>query len=74
MANVLLSYDPIGWGVPYGNVMVNDDEHEDMVTLSSQLLSLLLDFSCPDSSTPNIVANFFATVCFFKSMAMVIPL
>ncbi|CAI5709079.1 unnamed protein product [Peronospora destructor] len=43
LLNIVVSYDPVGWGVPYVGSIVTDDR-EVLVDLSLQVLLVLLDF------------------------------
>jgi hypothetical protein len=43
LLNIVVSYDPVGWGVPYAGSIVSDDR-ELLVDLSLQVLLVLLDF------------------------------
>lgn len=43
LLNIVVSYDPVGWGVPYAGSIVSDDR-EVLVDLSLQVLLVLLDF------------------------------
>ncbi|CAH0521849.1 unnamed protein product [Peronospora belbahrii] len=43
LLNIAISYDPVGWGVPYAGSIVSDDR-ELLVDLSLQVLLVLLDF------------------------------
>ena len=54
LLNAFLGYDPIGYGVPYGHLMIPDDDRESLVEVTGQILALLLDFkpSLPSESTP----------------------
>lgn len=63
MLNVLLGYDPIGWGVPYGQVWVPDLEREGLLELSGQLIMLLLDHKVQDmrDAPPPNLATMVAT-------------
>lgn len=49
--NIILSYNPVGWGIPYaGNVFIN--EREELVDIAAQVFVTLLDFgeSSPTSA------------------------
>ncbi|KAG6587146.1 protein hid1 isoform x2 [Phytophthora cinnamomi] len=43
LLNIVVSYDPVGWGVPYAGSIVSDDR-ELLVDQSLQVLLVLLDF------------------------------
>uniref|UniRef100_M4BPB3 HID1 domain-containing protein n=1 Tax=Hyaloperonospora arabidopsidis (strain Emoy2) TaxID=559515 RepID=M4BPB3_HYAAE len=43
LLNIVVAYDPVGWGVPYAGSIVSDDR-EVLVDLSLQVLLVLLDF------------------------------
>lgn len=43
LLNIVISYDPVGWGVPYAGSIVSD-ERESLVDISLQVLLVLLDF------------------------------
>ncbi|KAG7399055.1 cell wall biogenesis protein [Phytophthora boehmeriae] len=43
LLNIVVSYDPVGWGVPYAGSLVSDDR-EMLVDISLQVLLVLLDF------------------------------
>ncbi|XP_064406820.1 protein HID1-like [Halichondria panicea] len=46
LINVVCSYDPVGYGVPYYYAMVADPRGE-LVETSTQLLAILLDYTSP---------------------------
>lgn len=54
LINVVLGYDPIGWGVPYGGVFSTDTAME-VMELAAQTLIILLDygFPCKTVDTPS---------------------
>ncbi|POM74248.1 High-temperature-induced dauer-formation protein [Phytophthora palmivora] len=54
LLNIVVSYDPVGWGVPYAGSIVSDDR-ELLVDLSLQVLLVLLDFG--QSTESNIPAT-----------------
>ncbi|EDQ91116.1 uncharacterized protein MONBRDRAFT_31774 [Monosiga brevicollis MX1] len=56
MFNCLLAYDPVGYGLPYGHVMVPDDNREQLSQLCGQVLCLLLDYAPPSHSVPELEA------------------
>jgi hypothetical protein len=41
--NVIVTYDPVGWGVPYNHVLFSDPL-EDQMSKAAQLLSILLEY------------------------------
>lgn len=43
LINIVVSYDPVGWGVPYAGSIVSDDR-EALVDIALQVLLVLLDF------------------------------
>lgn len=43
LLNIVITYDPVGWGVPYAGSIVTDDR-ETLVDASLQVLLVLLDF------------------------------
>lgn len=43
LLNLVVSYDPVGWGVPYAGSIVTDDR-EQLVDMALQVLLVLLDF------------------------------
>ena len=47
LINLLCGYDPVGWGVPYGQVWVPDYQRDALLSLSGQLLGLMLDHAPP---------------------------
>uniref|UniRef100_H3GU31 Dymeclin n=1 Tax=Phytophthora ramorum TaxID=164328 RepID=H3GU31_PHYRM len=54
LLNIVVSYDPVGWGVPYAGSIVSDDR-ELLVDLSLQVLLVLLDFG--QTTEANITAT-----------------
>ncbi|TDH74369.1 hypothetical protein CCR75_001460 [Bremia lactucae] len=54
LLNIIVSYDPVGWGVPYAGSIVSDDR-ELLVDLSLQVLLVLLDFG--QTTETNVVAT-----------------
>lgn len=44
LISVLFSYDPVGYGLPYGSVFSSADE-EELVNVCSQILCILFDFN-----------------------------
>lgn len=50
LLNIVVSYDPVGWGVPYAGSIVSDDR-ELLVDLSLQVLLVLLDFGQTTETT-----------------------
>jgi len=46
LINILCSYDPVGYGVPYYYALVRDPRGE-LVETSTQLLAILLDYTPP---------------------------
>ncbi|ETI30919.1 hypothetical protein F441_21932 [Phytophthora nicotianae CJ01A1] len=54
LLNIVVSYDPVGWGVPYAGSIVSDDR-ELLVDLSLQVLLVLLDFG--QTTQTNVVAT-----------------
>ncbi|KAL0584110.1 hypothetical protein ABG067_005994 [Albugo candida] len=43
LLNVMVTYDPVGWGVPYATTIVNDDR-DSLVDAALQVFLVLLDF------------------------------
>lgn len=43
LVNIVTTYDPVGWGVPYAGSIVNDDR-EALVDVALEVLLVLLDF------------------------------
>ena len=41
-----VGYDPVGWGLPYGN-LVSTDTAKELMETSIQLLIILLDYGYP---------------------------
>ncbi|KAG4049515.1 hypothetical protein PC123_g15209, partial [Phytophthora cactorum] len=54
LLNIVVSYDPVGWGVPYAGSIVSDDR-ELLVDLSLQVLLVLLDFG--QTTETNVAAT-----------------
>lgn len=54
LLNIVVSYDPVGWGVPYAGSIVPDDR-ELLVDISLQVLLVLLDFG--QTTETNMVAT-----------------
>ncbi|CAI5719067.1 unnamed protein product [Hyaloperonospora brassicae] len=54
LLNIVVSYDPVGWGVPYAGSIVSDDR-EILVDLSLQVLLVLLDFG--QTSEANVTTS-----------------
>ncbi|EEY59785.1 uncharacterized protein PITG_12913 [Phytophthora infestans T30-4] len=54
LLNIVVSYDPVGWGVPYAGSIVSDDR-ELLVDLSLQVLLVLLDFG--QTTQTNVAAT-----------------
>jgi hypothetical protein len=54
LMNMVVSYDPVGWGVPYAGSIVSDDR-ETLVDVSLQVLLVLLDFG--QTSETQVMAN-----------------
>eukprot|EP00002_Diphylleia_rotans_P037128 TRINITY_DN8269_c0_g1_i3.p1 TRINITY_DN8269_c0_g1~~TRINITY_DN8269_c0_g1_i3.p1 ORF type:complete len:636 (-),score=120.11 TRINITY_DN8269_c0_g1_i3:344-2251(-) len=52
LLNAILSYDPIGWGVPYSTIVVGDDV-ESVLDSAAQLLIVLLDYRSPAETRAN---------------------
>ncbi|RLN50972.1 hypothetical protein BBJ29_005677 [Phytophthora kernoviae] len=50
LLNIVVSYDPVGWGVPYAGSLVSDDR-EMLVDISLQVLLVLLDFGQTSESS-----------------------
>lgn len=46
LMNTVLGYDPIGWGLPYGNLVATDTAKE-LMESAVQVLVLLLDYGFP---------------------------
>lgn len=46
LMSTVFSYDPVGWGVPYGGFFASGSE-EDLVDVSSQVLCIIMDFDPP---------------------------
>lgn len=44
LLNAGITYDPIGWGVPYGSSFVSDPD-EPIADISLQVLTILLDYA-----------------------------
>lgn len=44
--NAVLTYDPVGWGLPYG-VALSNDSHSLLLDAASQALGMLLDYRGP---------------------------
>ena len=57
LLNVVLGYDPIGWGVPYGGVF-STDTAKPLMEVAAQVLIVLLDFGFPirTQETPTSVS------------------
>lgn len=55
LMNVVLGYDPIGWGVPYGNLMASDTAKLLMET-AVQALLILLDYGNPIAAAESSTA------------------
>eukprot|EP00002_Diphylleia_rotans_P024026 TRINITY_DN4736_c0_g1_i1.p1 TRINITY_DN4736_c0_g1~~TRINITY_DN4736_c0_g1_i1.p1 ORF type:complete len:674 (-),score=116.77 TRINITY_DN4736_c0_g1_i1:623-2644(-) len=47
LMNVILRYDPVGWGIPYSSYVVKD-QHEPLLHASLQLIDVLLDYNVPE--------------------------
>jgi len=60
LLNTALSYDPVGWGVPYNHIIFSDP-YEVVANLSLQILLILLDYSPITKSerTPNVFRGYF---------------
>uniref|UniRef100_K3W5H3 HID1 domain-containing protein n=1 Tax=Globisporangium ultimum (strain ATCC 200006 / CBS 805.95 / DAOM BR144) TaxID=431595 RepID=K3W5H3_GLOUD len=54
LLNIVVTYDPVGWGVPYAGSIVTDDR-ETLVDASLQVLLVLLDFG--QTSETNLLAS-----------------
>ncbi|CEG48448.1 protein hid1 isoform x2 [Plasmopara halstedii] len=54
LLNIVVSYDPVGWGVPYAGSIVSDDR-ELLVDMSLQVFLVLLDFG--QTTESNVVAT-----------------
>ncbi|DBA00246.1 TPA: hypothetical protein N0F65_007890 [Lagenidium giganteum] len=54
LLNIVVSYDPVGWGVPYAGSIVTDDR-EQLVDVSLQVLLVLLDFG--QTTETSLLAN-----------------
>ena len=46
LLNVVLGYDPVGWGVPYGGAMTTDTARP-LMEVAVQVLIILLDYGFP---------------------------
>lgn len=46
LLNVVLGYDPVGWGVPYGGAMTTDTARP-LMEMAAQVLIILLDYGLP---------------------------
>ena len=46
LMNTVLGYDPVGWGLPYGNV-VSTDTAQPLMEMAVQVLIVLLDYGYP---------------------------
>ena len=58
LLNAALSYDPVGWGLPFGT-----DTEEPLRTVSIQVLVVLLDFAQPkDDSSGNVYCDIIASI------------
>jgi hypothetical protein len=44
LVNVVATYDPVGWGVPYNHIMFRDD-HEVVASVALQVLNVLLQYN-----------------------------
>ncbi|TYZ61139.1 hypothetical protein PybrP1_008857 [[Pythium] brassicae (nom. inval.)] len=54
LLNIVVTYDPVGWGVPYAGSIVTDDR-ETLVDASLQVLLVLLDFG--QTAETNLLAS-----------------
>lgn len=52
LMNTVLGYDPVGWGMPYGN-LVSTDTAELLMEAAVQVLVVLLDYGFPISNNGN---------------------
>jgi len=60
LLNTAISYDPVGWGVPYNHIIFSDP-YEVVANLSLQILLILLDYSPITKSerTLNVFRGYF---------------
>eukprot|EP00004_Rigifila_ramosa_P022164 TRINITY_DN6004_c0_g1_i1.p1 TRINITY_DN6004_c0_g1~~TRINITY_DN6004_c0_g1_i1.p1 ORF type:complete len:976 (-),score=252.71 TRINITY_DN6004_c0_g1_i1:80-3007(-) len=56
LVNIALSYDPIGWGIPYGSMMVSD-YHEPLANAALQVLLVLLDHRTADQLSSSTLGS-----------------
>ncbi|GLD95865.1 hypothetical protein PINS_up004543 [Pythium insidiosum] len=54
LLNIVVTYDPVGWGVPYAGSIMSDDR-ESLVDVALQILLVLLDFGHTDET--QVLAN-----------------
>lgn len=51
LMSTVFSYDPVGWGVPYGGYFASGTE-EDLVDVALQVLCVVMDFDPKDEQAP----------------------
>lgn len=56
LINTILGYDPIGWGVPYGNYLATDTAKL-VMEHAIQVLLILLDYGHPIAHDPSLFQN-----------------
>ena len=50
LIGIVCSYDPIGFGVPYAGLISSDGGQQELVSISTQILAILVDFRYPEQS------------------------